>query len=55
MTTTPIKIERIIAIFPLEESDKAEQLYQSGEWCKPKYDDHKHVFVMIRRKEKIKE
>ena len=47
-------VKRTIMVFPLRDADRAEELFQSGEWCRPKYDDFEHVFVMIRKKEKEK-
>lgn len=50
-----IAMEKMLAVIPFEDYEKAEMLMQSGEWCKPKYDDMKHAFIFIRRKEKMKE
>lgn len=40
-------------VVEVSSAEQANQLYFSGEWCKPHYSDKRDVYVMIRRDKKV--
>lgn len=53
MAKLELKTEKVFLTFDLEDADKVNDLFASGEWCRPKYDDMKHKIIMIRRRDKL--
>lgn len=40
--------DRIIVEEP--DADKANELCMSGEWCQPRFSEHRNCYIMIKRK-----